>query len=94
MRIDDRAAMRTAVEHLAGLGHTRLGYIGAVPLNVAHVQTPQNRLEAFRETVRELGLTCDDAWVLGSDWTAEAAARDSGALLSRRGAAHRHRRGV
>ena len=29
----------------------------------------------------QLGLTCDDAWVLGSDWTAEAAARDSEALL-------------
>ncbi len=81
VRIDDREATRTAVEHLAGLGHTRIGYIGAVPQNVAHVQTPQNRLEAFRESVDQLGLTCDDAWVLGSDWTAEAAARDSEALL-------------
>ena len=83
VRIDDRAAMRTAVEHLAGLGHTRIGYIGAVPQNVAHIQTPQDRLEAFLATVEQQDLTCDDGWILGSDWTAEAAARDSTALLSR-----------
>ncbi|HET6967958.1 MAG TPA: LacI family DNA-binding transcriptional regulator [Ornithinibacter sp.] len=82
VRIDDRTAMRTAVEHLVGLGHTRIGYIGAVPQNVAHIQTPQDRLEAFLEAVAEHGLTCADGWVLGSDWTAEAAARDSAVLLS------------
>lgn len=83
VRIDDRAAMRTAVQHLAGLGHTRIGYIGAVPQNVAHIQTPQDRLDAFRETVADQGLTCSEDWILGSDWTADAAARDSTALLSR-----------
>ncbi len=83
VRIDDGETMRTAVEHLAGLGHTRIGYIGAVPLNVAHLQTPQDRLEAFRDAVGERGLVCEESWVLGSDWTAEAAARDSLALLSR-----------
>jgi LacI family repressor for deo operon, udp, cdd, tsx, nupC, and nupG len=82
VRIDDHAAMLTAVEHLVGLGHTRIGYIGAVPQNVAHIQTPQDRLEAFLGAVAELGLTCADEWVLGSDWTAEAAARDSTVLLS------------
>jgi DNA-binding LacI/PurR family transcriptional regulator len=74
--------MRTAVEHLAGLGHTRIGYIGAVPQNVAHIQTPQDRLEAFLDAVGQLGLECDDAWILGSEWTAEAAAHDSAGLLS------------
>ena len=82
VRIDDRAAMRTAVDHLVGLGHTRIGYIGSVPQNVAHIQTPQDRLAAFLEAVGDHGLECDDAWVLGSDWTAEAAARDSAELLS------------
>ena len=82
VRIDDRAAMRTAVDHLVGLGHTRIGYIGAVPQNVAHIQTPQDRLAAFLEAVGDHGLECDDAWILGSDWTAEAAARDSAELLS------------
>lgn len=82
VRIDDGATMRTAVEHLASLGHTRIGYIGAVPENAAHIQTPQDRLSAFRDAIRERGLTCRDHWVLGSDWTAEASARDSLELLS------------
>ena len=57
VRIDDKAAMRTAVDHLAGLGHTRIGYIGAVPQNVAHIQTPQDRLEAFLR-----GRSATSAW--------------------------------
>ncbi|MBD3782175.1 MAG: LacI family DNA-binding transcriptional regulator [Micrococcales bacterium] len=83
VRIDDRATMRTAVEHLISLGHERIGYIGDVPRNVAHVQTPQDRLTAFRETMAAAGLAVVEDWILGSDWTAEAAARDSAVLLSR-----------
>ncbi len=83
VRIDDRTTMRTAVEHLIGLGHERIGYIGDVPQNVAHVQTPQDRLTAFRETMAGAGLPVVEDWVLGSDWTAEAAARDSATLLTR-----------
>lgn len=81
VRIDDGLAMRTAVEHLIALGHERIGYIGDVPRNVAHVQTPQDRLRAFRETMERAGLAVEPGWVLGSDWTAEAAARDSAQLL-------------
>ena len=94
VRIDDKAAMRTAVDHLAGLGHTRIGYIGAVPQNVAHIQTPQDRLEAFLEAVGDLGLECDDAWILGLRLD-----RRGGRPRQRRAAlagepADRHRRGV
>lgn len=81
VRIDDRLALRTAVQHLADLGHTKVGYIGSVPDNVAHIQTPQDRLEAFKASVVEFGLTCEPAWILNSDWTAEAAAQDSRDLL-------------
>lgn len=82
VRIDDTATMRTAVRHLLDLGHHRIGYIGAVPQNVAHIQTPQDRLSAFRATLVEAGLEVVDDWILGSDWTAEAAARDSALLLT------------
>lgn len=82
VRIDDRATMRTAVQHLIDLGHERIGYIGVVPQNVAHIQTPQDRLAAFRETMGAAGLPVVEDWVLGSDWTAEAAAKDSAEILA------------
>lgn len=81
VRIDDAAAMRTATRHLLDLGHTRIGYVGAVPSNAAHIQTPQERLSAFRETMHEAQAPVREDWILGSDWTAEAAARDAVHLL-------------
>ncbi len=81
VRIDDGQATRTALHHLIGLGHERIGYVGTVPANVAHVQTPQDRLSAFRSTLRDAGLAYHDEWVLSSDWTADSAARDSRAML-------------
>ncbi|GGL22763.1 LacI family DNA-binding transcriptional regulator [Phycicoccus endophyticus] len=82
VRIDDRAAMRTAVEHVLGLGHERVGYVGVVPDTAAHVQTPRDRLAAFRETMTGAGLPVPAEWVLGSDWTAWSAAHDARALLT------------
>lgn len=83
VRIDDARATRTAVDHLVGLGHEQIGYIGAVPANVAHIQTPQSRLAAFRGALSDAGLSCREEWILSSDWTAESAARDGGRMLAR-----------
>lgn len=82
VRIDDALAMRVATEHLVSLGHERIAYIGAVPRNVAHIQTPQARLDAFRDVMREHGLTEQRQWILGSDWTADSAAEDTRTLLA------------
>lgn len=81
VRIDDAGAMHTATEHLISLGHTEIGYVGAVPSNAAHVQTPQERLRAFHQSMALAGLPVRRDWVLGSDWTAEAAASDAERLL-------------
>lgn len=85
VRIDDGAAIRTAVEHLLGLGHERIAYVGAVPENVAHVATPQARRDSFRETMHAHGLTSNEKWILSSDWTADAAARYAENLLTEDG---------
>ncbi len=83
VRIDDAEVMRTATEHLVGLGHERIAYVGAVPTNVAHVETPKTRLASFRSAMAVHGLEVRSDWVLPSDWTARAAARDAGLLLDR-----------
>ena len=82
VRIDDALAMRQATEHLLDLGHERIGYVGAVPDNVAHVLTPQTRLESFRATLRAHGLKENPHWILSSDWTADSAFEHARALLS------------
>ncbi|MGL4744201.1 MAG: LacI family DNA-binding transcriptional regulator [Dermatophilaceae bacterium] len=82
VRIDDAAAVRTAVRHLLDLGHRKIGYIGLVPANAAHAHTPSVRLDAFRAALADVGLSVRDDWVLGSDWTADSAARDGAALLA------------
>lgn len=82
VRIDEDLAMRTATEHLVALGHERIAYIGTVPSNAAHIQTPQARLDAFRAVMRQHALPERQEWILESDWTADSAAADTRALLA------------
>lgn len=79
--IDDVEAMRTATEHILSLGHEHIAYIGAVPENIAHVQTPAARLDSFRETMHAHGRRTAKQWVLGSQWTADSAHADALRLL-------------
>ncbi len=81
VRIDDSDVMRIATEHLVGLGHTKIAYVGAVPTNVAHIETPKTRLQSYRAAMDSHGLAVRPDWVLPSDWTAEAAAVDAVRLL-------------
>jgi DNA-binding LacI/PurR family transcriptional regulator len=82
VRIDDVQATRTAVQHLMDLGHTELGYVGAVPRALAHLQTPKERLLTFQEVLAEHGLRARSEWLLKSDWTAEGASRDADELFT------------
>lgn len=82
VHIDDAGAVRQATEHLIGLGHRRIAYVGAVPDDAALVKTPQARLDAFHATLREHGLREHASWILASDWTADSSLEHSEALLS------------
>jgi LacI family transcriptional regulator len=65
---DDDAGIQMAVNHLAGLGHTR----------IAHLSGPQEtstglaRSRAFRHAVRDLGLDDDPALVVDCGYWSEA----------------------
>jgi len=74
---DDRAAMSDVVEHLAGLGHRRLGRVAGVT-DMLHTQA---RTEALHAAARRLGLP--EPVTVDTDYTTDAGARATRTLLSR-----------
>lgn len=73
----NREGMNVLVDHLAGHGHTRIGYIGGPPTFTSGIE----RLESFREAVARLGVDERQRYVALADarWSA-----DSGADAMRR----------
>jgi DNA-binding LacI/PurR family transcriptional regulator len=61
--LDYENGIARALEHLTGLGHTRIGYIGGPPKLVSI----QRRKQAFVDTVTTLGL--DPSRVIDSDFS-------------------------
>ncbi|MFT8242952.1 LacI family DNA-binding transcriptional regulator [Roseomonas sp. BN140053] len=74
---DDRAGMALAVEHLAGLGHRRIGHL-AGPANLS---TGQLRLDGFRTAMAAHGLPGDSAVETATAYTREAGAEAASRLL-------------
>lgn len=81
--IDDSLVIEAATEHLIGLGHVDIGYVGAVPANLAHRPTPATRLDAFEATMREHGLAVHPEWLFGSSWSVAGAHADALDWLTR-----------
>jgi DNA-binding LacI/PurR family transcriptional regulator len=54
--IDDRKVIQTATEHLLGLGHRRIAYIGGT----TDLSTAAARLAGFEAAMSESGLTSED----------------------------------
>lgn len=63
--IDNRKAAATAVNHLISLGHKTIAHISA-PLRF---QIGNLRLEGFRHTMRQAGLTVDDDLIGEGDYS-------------------------
>jgi len=69
---------RTAVEHLLGLGHRRIGMLAGRPHSVAG----SARLHGYRAALEEAGLTVDPALIKPSDFDFDEAVDAAGELLS------------
>ncbi|HEY8912740.1 LacI family DNA-binding transcriptional regulator [Lacisediminihabitans sp.] len=54
--LEDERAARIAVEHLVGLGHTRIGLLNGIP----HTDTAVRRGIGFRAAMEDAGLAIDD----------------------------------
>lgn len=80
---DDQHGIGQAVKHLAGLGHTRIGFVGAA----TQVSTGMARQHAFESWMRHVGLVAEPQRIvlarwfkqdLGADAFAELLDRDPG----------------
>lgn len=61
--IDNEEAMLQAVEHLAGLGHRRIGYLSSTE----RVSTVLERAKGFREALKRLRLASDEELIFATD---------------------------
>ena len=63
--VDYRAGIFEGVQHLAVLGHRKIGFISG-PLRL---RSSQARKAAFLDCLRTIGLTADPAWLVEGDHT-------------------------
>lgn len=60
-RIDDVCSARTAVQHLTGLGHSRIGLIGGDTDDPMRFTPPLHREDGYHEALAEIGVAPDPA---------------------------------
>jgi LacI family repressor for deo operon, udp, cdd, tsx, nupC, and nupG len=68
--VDNHYGARLAVQHLAALGHRRIGHIVGPPENVLTRQ----RAAGFRAALAEAGLPANERWFLEGDFTMRSGA--------------------
>lgn len=66
--VDNVGGAGLAVEHLATLGHVRIGTLtgSAVALNSIH------RLQGYREALARRGLPVEEEWIVEGNWSEES----------------------
>ncbi len=77
VQIDQGTGARLAIEHLARLGHRRIGHV----TGPAGVPTRAERLASYKSAVREAGLAFDPALVVGGIGTLEESRAAAARLL-------------
>ncbi|SFC11377.1 LacI family DNA-binding transcriptional regulator [Tropicimonas isoalkanivorans] len=68
--VDNREGSALAVQHLAALGHRRIGHIGGPPDNVLTIA----RKQGTRDALQAAGLPCRAEWVYDGDFTLQSGA--------------------
>jgi DNA-binding LacI/PurR family transcriptional regulator len=59
IRLDVEAGVRAAMAHLIGLGHTRIGHIGASVTAPVQAETFTRRRNAYEQCLRNAGIRAD-----------------------------------
>ncbi len=76
---DNRGGMRLAVEHLHELGHRHIGYIDS--LASMNDSSFRDRFHGYHQTMKSVGLTNDERFVVRSDAVGEGGCEALGRLL-------------
>lgn len=71
IRVDYKHGIRQAIQHLAALRHTRIGFVSG-PL---HLPSALARKQAFADSMEEIGLTVDPEIVVEEDHTMDGGIR-------------------
>jgi DNA-binding LacI/PurR family transcriptional regulator len=79
--VDDAAACRIAAEHLASLGHERVGVISGPKASRGDSDSSTRRVHAFVERMRELGGEVTE--IYSEDWGARSGFNAATTLLAR-----------
>jgi len=83
LMIDEAAVARLATEHLIGLGHREIAYIGAGPEFDTDFLVPTHRQRGFEDALASAGIAIAPALVEPADFTIEGGHRAALALLDR-----------
>lgn len=84
VRIDDVAVARCATEHLLGLGHQRIAYVGGDPDQPLNYAAPADRRAGWLAAMREAGLEPDHRYEVPGRFTAAGGLAAAEQLLSLR----------
>ncbi|MGV8969181.1 MAG: LacI family DNA-binding transcriptional regulator [Microbacteriaceae bacterium] len=76
--LDDHASVSVALDHLASLGHKRVGFLSGAARHDAAIR----REKAFRELTAQRGLITKDSWIQQAGWEAPAGAHAMATLLA------------
>ena len=76
--LDERGAMRTMTQHLLGLGHRRIAYVGGDPVTIEGWE----RYQGFRDALWSQGLELPLDWAFAESPTQGAEAKRFKAMLS------------
>src|SRR5438270_5836241 len=80
IKINYISGIRQGVEHLAALGHERIGFITG-PLRL---RSAQARKGAFEESLREIGIENEPGFIIEGDHTVEGGMRVAAELIGRK----------
>lgn len=69
LTVDNLRGVRLATEHLVGLGHTRIGFIGGHQPEPFDFPIPLLRRQGFEEAMQARGLPVQEAWMADAELT-------------------------